>query len=479
MRNIDEQTKNKIVHDFIIEQFGIDYWEDYQREVFLSPNYKELYVKARQVGLSFAFSADALARALLFGEQFLITSYSKDEASEKIGYIRDIFLPNIKITIPKVKHDAIFTIAFENGGEVKSVPARSVRGRSKNVYADEFEYYKNIQEVYRAILPSVVREDSVIRRLRIWSTPLSSDGVMHRIIRNNKGIYHVHHIYWWECSALCKNVKEAKEYAPFMETYDRVYKYGTEKLIQQFEDPSMSLDEFRREFECVFGGADDETFIPLDLLLEVINEDLQYKHFTSDNFHFSYSGKVRIGMDVGRRNNASEIVIFDNQNRLVCNITLRGVSFEVQRAVCDKLLNSLDVESFGIDGMGIGMNLAEDLKKKYGSIIRVYEFTIKEKDRLASNFKKLIETKRIELPYDKKLISHIVSVKRKVEEGSTNPKYYVVSDDANANADKFWAMTMAVIDKSFEKAYSIAQNPMVKYRRLRDIGNENLRLFVQ
>ncbi len=479
MNNLDEKTKNKIVHDFIIEHFGIEYWEKYQRDIFLSPHYKELYVKARQVGLSFAFSADALARALLFGEQFLITSYSKDEASEKIGYIRDVFLPKISITIPKIKHDAIFTIAFENGGEVKSVPARSVRGRSKNVYADEFEYYKNINEVYRAILPSVVREDNIIRRLRIWSTPLSNDGVMNRIIKNNKGIYNVHHIYWWECSALCNNVKEACEYAPFMETYDRVYKYGTDKLIQQFEDPSMSLDEFRREFECVFGGSDDETFIPLDLLLEVVNEDLQYKHFTSDNFFFSYSDKVRIGMDVGRRNNASEIVIFDSNNRLICNITLKGVSFDVQRSVCEKLFNTLNIEHFGIDGMGIGMNLAEDLKKKYGTIVKVFEFTSKEKDRLASNFKKLVEVKRVELPYDKKLISHIISVKRKVEENSTNPKYYVVSDDAGNNADKFWAMTMAVIDKSFEKAYSIAYNNNIKYRKLRDIGNEPIRLFVR
>ena len=462
---LSAEKKNVIVHDFIVEHFGIDYWEDYQREVFLSPYRKEMVVKARQVGLSFAFSADALARALLFGEQFLITSYSKDEASEKIGYIRDVFLPRIRLSIPKVRHDATFTISFENGGEVKSVPARSVRGRSKNIYADEFEYYKNMADVYRAILPSIVREDDIVRRLRVFSTPLSKDGLMYRIISNEKRKYNVRYVYWWQSRALCKDVERAKEEAPFMETYDRVYRFGTPSLIEQFEDAGMGIEEFRREFECDFGAVSDATFLPLETIMEVVNEDIPYRQFNSDNFVFAYNGKVRIGMDVGRRNNATEIMVVDENNRLLCNISLRNTNFNVQKLVCEKLLNTLNVESFSIDAVGIGMNLAEDLRREYGSVINTVEFTAREKDRIASNLKKLIETKRIELPYDRKLISHLLSLKREVLEGSGLPKYYVVQTVTgdSANADKFWALAMAVVERNKEVVYAVAQNPMIGY----------------
>lgn len=466
-----ELQKSRIVHDFIIEQFGVDYWEDYQRDIFLSINKKEVIVKSRQVGLSYAFSADALARALLFGEKFLITSYNRDEASEKIGFIRNDFLPHVRISIPRVVNDAQHNISFENGGEIKSVPAHSVRGRSKNVYADEFEYYKNSLDIYRAILPSVVREDDTSRVLRIWSTPLTKTGILYRIISNERSSYVVRYVYWWECSALCRDVRRAREEAPFMETYDRVYKFGTKNLIEQFEDPSLSLEEFRTEFECDFSGADEDVFIPFDVLKDVLYE-YPYRHYTSSNFSFIYKeGKVKIGMDVGRRNNASEIVIFNMDNRLLCNITLRGVPFSVQREVCEKLLSELDVDRFVIDGMGIGMNIAEDLRKRYGSVVQVVEFTNKKKDELASMLKKLIETKQIELPYDRRLISHILSVRRKVEEGSVTPKYYVVSsgDDIKANADKFWAIAMAVSSRNVEKAYAVAENKEIGYKRLDNI----------
>lgn len=462
---INEATKSRIVHDFIVEQFGVDYWEDYQRDIFLSSHKKEVYVKSRQIGLSYAFSADALARAILFGEQFLITSYNRDEAAEKIHFIRNDFLPNIRMKIPKIINDAEHNISFDNGGEIKSVPAHSVRGRSKNVYADEFEYYKNSFDIYRAILPSIVREDAKTRTLRIWSTPLSKSGILYKIISDERDIYRKHFIYWWECSALCKDVKRAKIEAPLMTTYDRVYKFGTKNLIEQFEDPSLSIDEFRMEFECDFTGTSEDEFISLDQLKDVLSE-YPYKHFTSDNFTFVYKeGKVKIGMDVGRRNNASEIMILNQQNKLLCNITLQNASFAIQRAVCEKLLSTLNVERFSIDGVGIGMNIAEDLKQKYGSVINVVEFTSKKKDELASTLKKLIETKAIELPYDRKLISHILSIRRRVEPNSVNPKYYVVDANENANADKFWALAMAVSERSVENAYAVAKNERIGYKR--------------
>lgn len=458
--------KAQVVHDLIIDHFGIDYWEDYQRKVFLSTEMKEAIVKARQVGMSFAFSADALARALLFGEQFLITSYSKDEASEKIGYVRDVFLPRIRLSIPRVRRDGQFAISFENGGEIKSVPARSVRGRSKNIYADEFEYYKNISDAYRAILPSVVRSDKVVRRLRVWSTPLSSDGILYRIVTDSKSTYKVWYVPWWESTALCNDVKTARQEAPLMETYDRVYRFGKRNLIEQFEDPAMSIEEFQREFECDFGGMSDATFIPLEVVMEAVNEDLSYRHFSSDNFHFVYNGAVRVGMDVGRRNNATEIMIVDENNRLLCNITLRRVPFSVQHTVCRKLLSTLNVKRFAIDSVGIGMNLAEDLRREYGSVVQMVEFTSKEKDRLASNLKRLIELHRVELPYDRKLIGHLVSVKREMPDSTSVPKYYVASTEEGANADKFWALAMAVADVNTERVYTVVSNPNVGYNKV-------------
>ena len=444
---LTEQRKVEKKTEFIKEYYScVEKWEDYQIDLFMSTYKNEAILKARQTGVSYGFAADALTTALLFGEQNVIISYARDEAAQKIDYARQ-FLRSIKkpIILPKVISDSSTSLKFDNGGELISIPASSVRGRSKNVYCDEFEYYRKQREVYRAVTPSTVREDGKKRRLRVFSTPLSSDGMFAGIFRKNDGNrYHLVKIYWWFSSSQCKDVERAKREAPLMNTDERVYEFGTQSLIAEYEDPVRTLDEFKLEYECEFDAMGGDDLIKLDDVMECVNSEYNYQSFTNDNFSFRYNEPVLIGADIGRRNHGTEIMIMSKSNRLLCNISLLETSFSTQKETFRKLMNTLTVEKLRIDGTGLGMNIAEDLKQEFGYVVEAVDFTHKTKESLVSNLKKQVETVSIELPFDKRLIAQLVSLKRQVTDKGTT-QYYVKKDSGEKHhADKFFALALAV-----------------------------------
>jgi phage FluMu gp28-like protein len=242
---------------------------------------------------------------------------------------------------------------------------------------------------------------------------------------------------------------EAAKLAPYMPTEERVRIFGTPDLIEVFD--SMDLDDFQQEFECVFVD-ESYSYYSYDLILPVCQDDLVV---VDDPTSMRRSnGRLTAGYDVGRTKDRSELAIFEEFNgRHWCRLLkgYDGVPFAVQEQELRRVLKDYPIARFSIDRNGIGMNLAENLARDYPQVEEV-NFLNETKERMAINFKILLQQQNIVLPKQRELISQIHSIKRKVTSGGH------VSYDADrtnkGHADRFWACALAVKQEQMMVAHA-------------------------
>ena len=99
-----------------------------------------------------------------------------------------------------------------------------------------------------------------------------------------------------------------------------------------------------------------------------------------------------------------------------------------------------------IDKTGIGMSVAEKVKRRFPSRVQGVYFTQSSKEAMALNLKKHFEDKSIIIPNDPALIADLHAIKRK-----SGAKSFIYDSDRNehGHADRFWALALAL--SYFEK----------------------------
>jgi hypothetical protein len=99
------------------------------------------------------------------------------------------------------------------------------------------------------------------------------------------------------------------------------------------------------------------------------------------------------------------------------------------------------IQLMAIDKGGIGMNLHEDLAYLYPSKVRGVSFAPAVKERLAKKVKIAFEEKKVRIPNDPSLVSHILSIKRTANRTSA---FTFNSESSEHHGDKFWALALAL-----------------------------------
>jgi phage FluMu gp28-like protein len=118
------------------------------------------------------------------------------------------------------------------------------------------------------------------------------------------------------------------------------------------------------------------------------------------------------------------------------------VPFADQEADLRRMLDLLPVARLSIDQNGLGMHLAENLRRDFPQVIPE-TFTNESKEVWANDFKILLQRKDIVLPKDRELVAQIHSVKRRLTP-SGKPSFEVERDEVGrGHADRFWAVALA------------------------------------
>ena len=401
--------------------------------------------KSRQVGYSFVFALEALARChLRDGYTAVFVSFNQADAIEKVLIARQVFEEMPTAFQKRLVTDAKTELAFESNGpgrrlsRILSVPSKAPRGKRGDCFLDELAHLVNDREVYTGSTALILRSNG---QLSGASTPLGRRGVFWEIAREELRKYPHHsrqEVPWWLCSFFTHDVRRAAAEAAHMPTEERVARFGKQTLIEQFD--SLPLDDFQQEFENEFKD-ESYSYFPYELILPCTNDELVlYDEPTSVR---APVGRIVAGFDVGRTRDRSELAVFEEvEGRFTCRMlkSFEGAPFAEQEAELRRLLETLPVARLSIDRSGIGMNLAENLERDYPQVVGE-NFTNEAKERWATDFKILLQRRDVTMPRHRELVGQIHAIKRRVlPSGKVS---FDAERNARGHADKFWAVALA------------------------------------
>jgi phage FluMu gp28-like protein len=457
-------------------------WENFQLSHLNNPSLLAIESKSRQVGWSWLAAAESVASAINNPRvPHIFVSINQDEAGEKIRYAKAVIEALDVDVRPKLITDNRFELEFQNGSRLISHPCRPVRGKAKAViYLDEFAHYPNDREIYQSALPAISKGG----RMRIGSSPLGARGVFWEIyaeaFRKYPG-YVRGMVPWWATSSMCKDVKMAAMVAPALPTEDRVYAFGTPRLIQIFEN--MVLDDFQQEYECAWLD-ESVSWIDWDLIKRnqslAADEKLWYRKVRSVDAAMQAVNEVarmcieaRIeptlvgGMDIGRKHDTTEIILLGKNSQLSSlpyrlQISLDRVEFEKQEAVVGKILDVLPVTNFLIDDSGMGSQLAENISGRYPQAQGV-TFTNERKELWAVEAKLRCQKGEAQIPLERDLAYQIHSIRRKVT-GAASSTFDTEGNEKH-HADMFWAWALALWAGKSDGAAKVRVTPNPLARR--------------
>ncbi len=188
-----------------------------------------------------------------------------------------------------------------------------------------------------------------------------------------------------------------------------------------------------------------------------------------------------LGVDIGRKRDLTVLWLLETENMdappEARSYVTRGMQtldrqpFAQQREILEALLalrgetrnSKIETRSWGqhlefrvpsfefrhlvrrcaLDASGLGAMLAEELAAKWGARVEPVVFTGAIKEALAVRVKRLLEERRLKIPYDPAIRAALGSVKRYVT-AAGNVRFDAERTDASGHADHFWALALAL-----------------------------------
>ena len=437
-------------------------WEPHQLEFLNNSARFGIDAKARQIAWSFTASLDAVIDGILEpGTPHIFVSINLDEAREKIRYARAIIEATRFDVRPRIIGNTQTELEFANGSRLISHPCRPPRGKAQaRIYLDEMAHYQEglDREIYRAALPSTTKGDGY---MRIGSSPLGAKGLFWEIITESLRRYpgydgHRRLIPWWAVRALCNDVRTARQVASEMLTEERVRTFGTQALVEIFDN--MFLEDFQQEYECAW--IDEATaWITWEMIARNQNPDLLWYHARSVNEAIEMipliaeditRGRVEMvlygGLDVGRTHDLTEFMAVGKAPGglgalpLRFSISLDRVEYDAQEACIRQVIETLPFASVLVDKNGIGAQLAENLARTGRA--QGVDFTNPTKELWAVEARLQAERGNVPLPADRDIAYQIHSIKKTVSAAKHNR--FDTERNEKHHADKFWAWALAV-----------------------------------
>ena len=199
--------------------------EPYQQEFLRNQSRFRWITKSRQIGYSFVFALEALARChLRDGHTTVFVSYNLADAVEKILLARQVY-EELPLTFQKrLVTDAKTELSFESNAKgrrlsrIISVPSKPPRGKKGDIVLDELAHYINDRQVYTGSTALILRSNG---QLTGCSTPLGRRGIFWEIATQELRRY-PHHVRqdvpWWLCRFFCHDTRAAAVEAGTMPT---------------------------------------------------------------------------------------------------------------------------------------------------------------------------------------------------------------------------------------------------------------------
>ncbi len=420
----------------------------YQKEAYekIEKHKYSILMWSRQVGKSFLIALWANFRALEKpNHTILIISPTERQSKNLMNKVKmhikalkllsesEISFEEFKVFINDTEITVLET-RFPNGTTIVGLPANpdGVRGYSGDVIMEEAAFFKDGFGVYQAVFPSITRRKDY--KFIVISTPKTRHDVFGHL---------------WQMSK-----DNPRWYRERLTIYDAVRK-GLDVDIDELREGVPTEEIWKQEYLCEF-VEEDTILLPYEVIHACTDEKVEANLS-------SIKGEIYLGIDVGRRHDLTVISILEKAGSHLFLRKLEILSKLPFREQFQKInFYTQFAKKIAIDETGLGMQLAEELKQKWGEykVIPIY-FSAKKKEELATKLKSAFEDRTITIPPDRELIQDLHSVKKTVT-SSGNLKFEAERNE-RGHADRFWSLALAVYAATLSKVDWVIMPMKLKY----------------
>jgi len=378
---------------------------------------------SRQTGKSFTKSLRRILRGLKRRRNQIFLSAGERQSLELMTKARQ-HCQALKITADFHRCDSLHDMEFRqleirlpNNVRIIGLPAnpQTARGYTGDVFLDEFAMHAHDREIWAAMFPSLLRGDG---ELDIASTPRGRDNMFYQL-RDNPRFAH-------DTLTLPQAVEQGLRVDP-------------EEMRQAMGDDLL----FRQEFLCEFLD-EASAFLAHEQISACISASVVAQSCVAP-----LTGETRemfLGVDVGRHRDLTVMWVLARDGDALVTVGLFELSaapFRVQAGLLEELLRIRNVRRCCIDAGGLGMQLAEQAVEQFGDHrVRPVTFTVAIKSQLATELRILVESGRIRIPDDDRIVRDWNSVDRSVTQ--SGHFRFSASRRDGSHADRFWAAALAV-----------------------------------
>jgi len=403
----------------------------YQRRWLNDKSPLKVWLAARQTGKSFSLALEAVVEGLESRSTNLILSASERQSREVmekvLTHLRYFHARSEEaITSEETREE----VRLPNGSRIITLPANpdTVRGFSGNVFLDEFAFHQDPEAIWRAMYPAVTRGF----KARISSTP------------NGKG--NLFHTLW----TLGERPSRHRT-----TIYDAV-REGLPINLEELKTGILQPEAWAQEYECVFLDS-VSSFIPYELIAACEDEGATAEELElGENFKTGAKAPLGsapthefyLGLDIGRKNDLTVFWLWQKEGDVYWTRMMREMRdtpFSLQRNFLYGLLSGsfgLSVRRAAIDSTGMGAQLAEEAREKFGPSIEPVNFTLPVKEDLAVTLKRALEERKVRIPSSPLIREDFHSIKRQTTSAG-NVRFGADPDDMG-HADRFWAAALGL-----------------------------------
>ena len=411
----------------------------YQQAWISDPSALRIMEKSRQIGITFADAYDSVLKAGRSDARLDVWVSSRDETQARL-YLEDCreWARILKLAADYSGHQLLDesqssaqVLEFANGVKIFccSSNPNALAGKRGHVKLDEFALHPDQRLLYRVAKPVTTWGGT----LSIISTHRGAQTLFNEIIQ---AVRHQGNPMGWSLHTV--PIQKAVEQG----LVDRINRKnaGTETatdFLARLRRECIDEEQWLQEYCCV--PADESTaFFSYEMLAACQHEDCRRDYGDLENC----ANPLYLGMDVARVHDLCVLDVGEKVGDVTWDrlrLELSGSTFSEIEHELYRLLELPAMARACIDATGMGMQLAERARERFGSKVEPITFTRAVKEQLAFGLRADFEDRKVRIPFDEALVADLRALRKEVSLGG-NIRF--AGESADSHCDRAWAKAL-------------------------------------
>lgn len=407
----------------------------------------KLMEKSRQIGISWATAYALVRRKSVSGARGDAWISSRDDLQARLfkedcnafaGILQTVATDMGSQVIDPERKISAYVLAMANGCRIHSMSSNpdAQAGKRGDRILDEFALHPDPRKLWAVAYPGITWGG----QMEIVSTHRGANNLFNRLIQearhggNPMGIS-LHRVTLEDAlnqGFLRKLKAKLPPDAPQQQMDEAAY-------FDYIRAGCVDEESFRQEYMCE-PSDDAAAFISYDLIDACsIPAGETWETGLDPQKHYC------LGVDVGRKHDLTVFYLLEAEGSRRTTrriIEMRDAPFHEQAAMLDRYAQLPHVRRICMDATGIGMQLAEEARRRHGAKVEPVQFTAGVKEDLAVTLRRCMEDASLRIPAQPALIADLRSIRK--ETTSAGNIRYVGERNSNGHADRFWALALAI-----------------------------------